>query len=256
MGPGRTSPTGPLIALLRRAQRAVRTYGLVGTLRKSWAAARTAPRTRRALKAEQSFDRQFHVDTAGIVRLERLAIGGANRSLGVRYQGSDPAAVRATLRDLQIDYPKFVFIDLGSGKGRVILVASEFPFKRIVGVEFSPELHETAVRNIASYSNPARRSAVIESVCIDAAEYELPDEPLVLYFYNPFLEPLMRTVLRRIAASLQASPRDAYLVFTGDVAMAPLIEEVGFVRLPASDLSGADGLFVWPTSKAAPPSRG
>jgi SAM-dependent methyltransferase len=241
-----------LIALLRRVQRAVRTYGLVGTLRKTWEAARTAPRTRRALRAEQSFDRQFRVDTAGIVRLERLAIGGANRSLGVRYQGSDPNAVRGTIRDLQLDYAEFVFVDFGSGKGRVILVASEFPFKRIVGVEFSPELHEIAVRNIASYSNPGQRSAAIESVCVDAADYELPDEPLVLYFYNPFLEPLMRTVLLRIAASLRASPREAYLVFTGDVAMAPLIEEVGFVRLPESRLSGADGVFAWHTPHASP----
>ncbi len=47
----------------------------------------------------------------------------------------------------------FTFIDLGSGKGRVLLMASEYPFQKIIGVEFMPELHRAAQKNIAGYSH-------------------------------------------------------------------------------------------------------
>ena len=242
-------PTTSLSAVARRLRRALRTYGMTGSARRGYALIRSAPGSRRARQEERAFDRRFGVDTAGVVRLEGLAIGGLNREFGVRYQGSNPDAVRRMIRELEIEYEDYVFVDIGSGKGRVMLVASEFPFKHIVGVEFSPELHATAERNIAGYRNPAQRSTSIESVCMDATEYELPLEPLVLYFYNPFLETMMRTVLGRIASSLDRTPRSAYLLFRGDPSMTALIEAANFVRVSHSGHAGPGTAFAWPKSR-------
>ena len=82
---------------------------------------------------------------------------------------------------------------MGSGKGRA-LVAAALPFRRIVGVEFSPELEELARANVERFMRKSAYGGSIESVCEDATAYDLPPEPLVLHFFNPFEEPVMRDV--------------------------------------------------------------
>jgi SAM-dependent methyltransferase len=200
------------------------------------------PAARRGRRMEREFDRTYRVNTAGIVRLENLAIAGANRDLGVRYQGSNPTWVRERIGRIPARLEDFVFVDIGSGKGRVLLVAAEFPFKRIVGVEFSRELHEVARQNFSTYRNPAQRCTTLESICMDASEFDFPIEPLVLYLYNPFLEPLLARVMDRVSASLTAAPRPAFLLYSGNASTKRLISAAGF-RLV--DPSRDDGLFEW-----------
>jgi len=67
-------------------------------------------------------------------------------------------------------------------------MASEYPFMRIVGVELIAELHRAAQQNIREYRSPTQRCVQIESVIADAREFELPEEPLVLYLFNPLPE--------------------------------------------------------------------
>jgi len=45
------------------------------------------------------------------------------------------------MQAMPIDLSKFTFIDLGAGKGRALLMASDYLFQKIIGVEFMPELH-------------------------------------------------------------------------------------------------------------------
>ena len=74
-------------------------------------------------------------------------VSSAAARYAVRYDPSNPEVVRGLISKLQIDYSRFSFIDFGSGKGRVLLVAAGFPFKEVIGVEFSRELHEVALKN-------------------------------------------------------------------------------------------------------------
>lgn len=186
---------------------------------------------------------QYGVDTAGIVRLGGLRIASENRDLGVRYQPSEPAAVRELIDALAIDHSEYVFVDYGSGKGRVLLVASEFPFKRIVGVEFSPELNQIARENLARFPRDRQRCSEIELVTVDAAEYELPAEPAVLYFYNPFAEPVLRRVLTGVQESLGSHPRPVLLLFTGNLPRAELLEDAGLVRVEAASAGLGRAIF-------------
>jgi len=98
------------------------------------------------------FDRAYDVDTdgdfGGWTYLSDLSIPSPNWIHGNNYTGIDPERFSGILAGVTIKFEDFVFIDFGSGKGRALLLASEFPFKRIVGVEFSPELHAAAVDNI------------------------------------------------------------------------------------------------------------
>ena len=75
------------------------------------------------------------------------------------------------LSALPIDYRDFTFIDIGSGKGRTLLMASDYPFRRIIGVELLPELHRIAQENVRKYKNENQKSFAIVSQCVDAREF-------------------------------------------------------------------------------------
>lgn len=89
------------------------------------------------------------------------------------------------IRSLGVDLKDYLFIDIGSGKGKLIMLASHFPFSGIVGVEYAPALHATAVDNIGQFKNKAGRTDMT-SVNADALTWDLPTKPAVYFLYNPF----------------------------------------------------------------------
>ena len=170
------------------------------------------------------FDSYHNVDTCGST---------VNQSEGVKhvqYAGTHPRTISVMLRDLDIRHEEFVFIDLGSGKGRVLLGASEYPFKRVIGVEIDPKLHEIAVRNILRYRNATKRCHNVQSVCSDAAEYEFPLERAVLYFFNPFGPGIADQVLQNLAKSLNEHPREIVIINLGS-RLEPCIRRLRGIRL-------------------------
>jgi hypothetical protein len=191
------------------------------------------PARRRAARSSRAYDELHGVETAGIVHLGALEIDSADRDLGTRYQPSEPAGFRRLLDALPIDYPEYVFVDYGSGKGRVLLLASELPFKRIVGVEFSAQLNEIARANIERFPRSRQRCVEIQVVTVDASTYEPPPDPAVLYFYNPFAEPVLMRVLERVRASVDSRPRRVYLVFAGTVPSHATVERAALMRVDA-----------------------
>jgi cyclopropane fatty-acyl-phospholipid synthase-like methyltransferase len=124
----------------------------------------------------------------------------------------------AALRDLPLggagggDYSRYTFIDMGSGKGRVLFVAAEYPFRKVIGVEFSNALHDDAVANLKRYKFPRRRCADIEPVHADAREFEFPNDNLVIYLFNPFGPEVMERMLKNLERSLEKHPRHAIVV--------------------------------------------
>ena len=90
------------------------------------------------------------------------------------------------------------FIDIGSGMGRVVLLAARRPYKAVVGVEISPTLHEVARDNLAQFEDEERRCHDIRLVCADAADYRFPRGDLVVYLYNPFRAPVFELMLRHL----------------------------------------------------------
>ena len=203
--------------------RSVQRRGVLGTLTfVPLAAVRTGvsalenlhPVRIRARRAAAQFDEQLGVDTRGIVNLSDLKIDGNNQLHGQAYQATGNEVFRDMMNALPDELSDFTFVDVGSGKGRTLLLATAWPFERIIGVEFSRELHETAQRNIerARYPWP-QRCVDVSSVCCDATAWTLPNDRLVLYFYNPFTEPVMRAVVQNIEQSIQQADRDVYVVY-------------------------------------------
>ncbi len=112
--------------------------------------------------------------------------------------------------------PDDVFVDVGSGKGRVVLFAARrYPFRRVVGVEVSGELHALARRNVAALG-PACRDRV-ELVNADVNDWAVPDDATVFHLFNPFRGETFLGFLDGVAASQRRRPRVVRMVYTPPV---------------------------------------
>jgi len=165
----------------------------------------------------RSFDSEFDIETQGGVGLSELEISSPNIAYGVEYGPVDAHEFLDLLRKLKIDYRDFVFVDLGAGKGRALLVAAQFPFKKVIGVEFSAVLVRIAWENVAKYLRSTPPCQHIEVLCRDVVEYVLPNGNAVISLYNPFGEPVMEEVLRNLESSLRSDPREIYIIYVNPV---------------------------------------
>lgn len=123
------------------------------------------------------------------------------------YEPSPPGVVNEVLGAFPVPLEGRTFVDLGSGKGRVVLLASRFPFARVVGIEHRPGLHAIALANRAAYEASAGPGAAVHFLCGDAAEQPLPDGPLVVWMFNPFGADVVAAVGERLRG------REAHLVY-------------------------------------------
>jgi hypothetical protein len=108
-----------------------------------------------------------------------------------------------------------VLIDIGSGTGRAVVIASMFPFRRVIGVERDAALHRRALKNLAGVRLPRR--APVELVCADALECQLPDDLTVVFLYNPFAGETFRRVVEGMFASCDRVPRRLRLVYINPI---------------------------------------
>lgn len=160
-----------------------------------------------------NFDRRFGTHTAGVIQLHELRIESPNIAHGLRYGTVPVETFRQLMGNLKITHEDYAFVDFGSGKGRLLLLASEYLFRRITGVEFAPELHKIAVDNIRMYKQQRKITVEIEAVCLDATEFPIPSGPCVLFFYSPFEGPVLSKVLSNIQRSVEADPRKVVIVW-------------------------------------------
>jgi SAM-dependent methyltransferase len=122
------------------------------------------------------------------------------------------------LRNLPVrDVSGYTFVDMGSGKGRMLLLAAELPFRRIVGVEFASDLCALARKNVETYRNSNQACFQIEPLHMDAMLFKFPPEPSIIYFYYPFERFVMEPVIRNLNRSLAAHPRDVIVVYFNPV---------------------------------------
>jgi SAM-dependent methyltransferase len=182
----------------------------------------STPERRRLRFGDADYDWDHRVNTTS------GAVGWRDRLLGMfhsEYQPTEPVAFHEMLDALReltgIDFRNFTFLDLGSGKGRTLLMASDYPFRRIVGVELLPALHQIALANLAQYKNDAQKCLRLEAICANANDFPFPNEPLVVYMFNPLPESGMRRVCANLELSMRAQPRPVYVLYHN-----PLLEHV------------------------------
>lgn len=210
------------------------------------------------------FDAHYDVDTGGEVHGDVLGLGGGTDPLANNgYVGSQPSIVRAALG--MIPNPgSAAFVDIGCGKGRALIVASEFGFRSIVGIEISPELARIAERNAASVAARYPDRTAITVVTGDALDIRhLPGGDLVVYIYNPFGVDLVDRLRRNVEQILGAGDRTVYVVYYNPVwgrvfDESPLLSRISAATLPYDATESgygpdsADTVIVWQDRRHAP----
>jgi SAM-dependent methyltransferase len=213
----RGSRTVGRIGTMRRdILRKVRQVGMLQTLKHGTSKVIREFRGRIALEDRSQsdpFDSNYGTDTAGIVSVGALDIPNYKLQDTNRYQTVEPETFCGMIRELPTALEEFVFVDVGSGKGRTLLLASCFPFIEIVGVEISAALTRIALNNIRVFRDEMQKCHKIGVVCGDATDYELPLRKTVLYLYNPFGDQSMRAFISRAENSIRDHPRKMFALY-------------------------------------------
>jgi hypothetical protein len=203
----------------------------------------STPGRRKQRYGDIDYDWDYRVNTTG------AAVSWRSRLLGLfnsPYQPTEPALFREMLESLNFDFREFIFIDIGSGKGRALLMAADFPFRRILGVELFHELDRIAQENIRNYRSDSQLCFELESVCADAREFEIPAEPLVLYLFNPLPEAGLLQLLDNLERSIAENPRSIYLLYHN-----PLLEHVLTQSMAFEKLHGTQQFSIYQTRTSA-----
>lgn len=197
----------------------------------------TTKRTARYIKdlylflIEKYFDFRYRADTSGIIAgAEGLQIQSEHRDNSTGYEGIQPRIFQNLLKHLPIDYRNYVFIDFGSGKGRALMMAAERQFKHVIGIEFSPLLHEAAQRNIDHFRKRMPHASGIELIYGDAAQTDIPEGDLVCFFYNPFDACVMEKVILNLAHAHKQRGQNIFIAYRNPVC-ADLLERFDFLSL-------------------------
>jgi SAM-dependent methyltransferase len=168
-----------------------------------------------------NFDNRFGTETNLIYEQLEMPeeISEDRMKLSSRFHPTPIRTFRYILNTLKghiVDFDHWTFIDIGSGLGRNLLLAAEHSFKRIIGIEISPFLHNKAVANIENYNQKAERRCNIEVLCMNALDYNFPETDTILYFWEPFREITVMEKLMRILEKISGKYRNRFiLIFLG-----------------------------------------
>jgi SAM-dependent methyltransferase len=206
-------------------------------------------------------DSQYAIRTSGALPGSVLRVGySAKKNAG--YFGSQPSIIRRALNIIP-NHNDAVFIDVGCGKGRALVVASEFPFRSIIGVELSPELAELAEENSQVVARNFPKRTPITVVNTDALNYGLPEGHLVIYLYNPFGKDLIRRLLTNIETALLEGDRQIRIIYynpvCGDIFdRSSMLRRIYAESIPYDSAEmgfgpdSSDVVIIWQDAKSAP----
>ena len=148
---------------------------------------------------EHRFDRRFGSDTTSLRSLPVVDAPVATVADGQTYEATTGGAFKLIVRQAVRDAARWTFMDIGSGKGKVLLLAAESGFRHMIGVEHSESLAATAQENIDRYGERRPHAPTIEGRHGDATTTPLPDGPLFVFLYNPFGAETMGAFGRHLA---------------------------------------------------------
>lgn len=128
-------------------------------------------------------------------------------------------------------FEQFTFIDFGGGKGRALMFASKAGFNEIIGVELSERLVEIAKNNIALFQVRTSYRPEIDVVLCGASQFAIPDQELVIFFHNPFVEETMSSLVSRIADAQREFEKSIYVLYRNPVCHEILVANHAFQSL-------------------------
>jgi SAM-dependent methyltransferase len=169
------------------------------------------------LAKEMRYDQRLGIDTTGFIAPPDLPLRSDAEKDGGVNNSTPPGIATFLISQTMPRAEGFTFLDIGSGKGRMLLIASRFPFRRVVGFERSLEMNEIAARNVEQFAKHYPDMATVEVVGGDATRLPLPDGPLVIYLANPFMRETMRDLVASMKTSYQENPRKIICIYYNSI---------------------------------------
>jgi len=173
--------------------------------------------------------------TRGAESLAHLSITSTNKLAGSFYDPTPRLVIRWILRAITPDPDGWNFIDIGTGRGRVILEAARYPFRRVIGVEFASELFEAAEENVAAMPLEDIRAGRVGVAHGDATEWVLPDGKTVFFLYNPFDARVLRRFLDHVLDDHARVPRPMVFLYLNPEDAVVFEDEPRLVRTRLPD---------------------
>jgi SAM-dependent methyltransferase len=174
-------------------------------------------RLRKRRRPVHPFDVKLGIETSQRIYRSLLKSGNDADLFSVGYVGATPSIVRKSLDVIHVPSDA-EFIDLGCGKGRVLIVAAEYPFRSITGIDLSRYACDRARRNVAKLPRTTYgdRIRILEG---DASMPALPLAPcIVLFLYNSFRRPLVEVLVKHLETEFARVPtREVWIVYYNPV---------------------------------------
>jgi SAM-dependent methyltransferase len=182
------------------------------------------------------FDVRFGVETGGLIQGSELRSGHRNDVFNTAYYGMAPSRFQRVMEwwiadDSHAPIKEYSFVDIGCGKGRAVMMASQFDLRQVVGVELHPSLAKIAKANVAAWIAAGRAVCPVSIVCQDATEFVFPEGACLLYLFHPFTAPVMKRLIERIEAAFAGRPRMLDLIYFNPEAAELLEAQGGFELL-------------------------
>jgi hypothetical protein len=182
------------------------------------------------------FDLEFGVRTSGLVAGRNLKTGNRSDRHNTAYYGVAPSVFKEIIVRWRRSKPvapidEFTFVDLGAGMGRALLLAAEFPFRTVVGVELNSTLALIGKKNMTLWRKSKRAHAPMRMICGDAIDFKLPAGPCVVFLFNPFGAPVLKRLLTTWSRSLAARESQLDILYVNNEQDRVLQCQAGFTRL-------------------------
>lgn len=165
---------------------------------------------------ENKIDEQFHIDTCGR--------DDSREDNEHRAYEPTPYDVLDLIVDSGFITKSDNVVDMGAGKGRAAIYLSNQIGCTVTGVEYDERVYNQAIENLKSVTMDTNASFIN----ISAEEYEVSPDDTAFFFFNPFSEKILETVLNNVINSYYECNREIKLIF-----YYPSLEYVG--RLMTND---------------------
>lgn len=151
-------------------------------------------------------DKKMGIDTYGNASMiEKSLYGDAGEYAPISYEEMD--GILAYLDPREDD----IFVDLGCGMGRAVLLAASRRLKKSVGVELKEALIAAALDNL---SGARGLMSPVELIHTDAATFDIK-EGTIFFLYNPFGHKTTSKVADNIRRFSETAPKPVRIVYYG-----------------------------------------
>ncbi len=185
------------------------------------------------LYKEKKFDMKYDIETRHHISSKDLKIESKNKEFAFRYEPIPNKDFYASMKYLNIQHEEYVFIDVGAGKGRALLLASDYPFKEFIGIEFSKEVYNIANSNINKFISINKKNYNYNLLYMDATEYTFPNENIILFLYNPFDGQVLYNFIDNIKQHIESTTKDFIIIYHYPM-YSDLYNKQSFLKLKVS----------------------